>query len=191
MNGEIVIRNENHGYWHSNSLETYANPFFVKLCRAIWSVHSNFMIIGECWGGFMFENRQIILTRSGIVPRLYSLPQAVASLFGKKLLKDGRIEQSEVKSVTALREWFSETHRFLPTGSILLQSSASHFWPYPAYIYGKGSWAAVDILYFLPDIPITFMGEVDGDVYRLETQSIFQAEKQDVKSGTTMKKTNS
>jgi starch synthase len=125
------------------------------------------------------------------VPRLYSLPQAVASLFGKKLLKDGRIEQSEVKSVTALREWFSETHRFLPTGSILLQSSASHFWPYPAYIYDKGSWAAVDILYFLPDIPITFMGEVDGDVYRLETQSIFQAEKQDVKSGTTMKKTNS
>ena len=34
--------------------------------------------------------------------------------------KDGRIEQSEVKSVTALREWFNETHRFLPTGSILL-----------------------------------------------------------------------
>lgn len=114
MNGEIVIRNENHGYWHSNSLETYANPFFVKLCRALWSVHPNFMIIGECWGGFMFENRQIILSRSGIIPRLYNLPQVIASLFGKKLLRDGRIQPCEVKSVTALREWYGQTHKFLP-----------------------------------------------------------------------------
>ncbi len=57
MNGEIVIRNENHGYWNSTSKDTYANPFFVKLCRSLWSVHPNFMVIGECWGGMGFENR--------------------------------------------------------------------------------------------------------------------------------------
>jgi hypothetical protein len=74
MNGEVVIRNENHGYWLSNSLENYANPFFVKLCRALWSVNPDFMILGECWGGFKFENRQIVLARSGIIPRLYNLP---------------------------------------------------------------------------------------------------------------------
>jgi hypothetical protein len=73
----------------------------------------------------------------------------------------------------------------------MLQSSSAHCWPYPAYLYGKGSWAAVDILYFLPDIPVTFMGEVDGEVYRLETMSVFQAEKTDVKSGQQIKRKNS
>ena len=73
----------------------------------------------------------------------------------------------------------------------MLQSSSAHCWPYPAYLYGKGSWAAVDILYFLPDIPVTFMGEVDGEVYRLETMSVFQAEKTDVKTGQQIKRTSS
>jgi starch synthase len=173
MNGEIVIRNENHGYWNSTSKDTYANPFFVKLCRALWAMNPQFMVIGECWGGMGFENRQIIMTRSGIIPRLYNLPQTIASLFGKKLYKDGRVQSQEVKSVTALKEWYVNTRRFLPPGSILLQSSSAHCWPYPAFLYGKGSWAAVDILYFMPDIPFTFMGEVDGEVYRLEIQSVF------------------
>ena len=57
MFGEIVIRNENYGYWNTNSMESQANPFFVKLCRSIWKQNPNFMIIGECWGGFMFEHR--------------------------------------------------------------------------------------------------------------------------------------
>ena len=43
-------------------------------------------------------------------------------------------------------------------------------------MYGKGSWAAVDILYFMPDVPITFMGEIDGEVYRIETTKVFQHE---------------
>ena len=77
MNGEIVVRNENHGYWYTNSMELQANPFFVKLCRALWRQNPDFMILGECWGGFMFEHRQIILARSGIIPRLFKLPQTV------------------------------------------------------------------------------------------------------------------
>jgi len=35
------------------------------------------------------------------------------------------------------------------------------------------------------------MGEVDGEVYRLETMSVFQAEKTDVKSGQQIKRKNS
>jgi hypothetical protein len=91
LNGEIVIRNENCGFWASNSMESYANPFFVKMCKGIWEKFPNFMIVGECWGGYMFENRQAILARSGIIPRLFKLPQAISNLFGKKLHKDGRI----------------------------------------------------------------------------------------------------
>lgn len=57
MNGEVVIRNENFGYWNSNNMETYANPFFVKMAKKLWLENPNFMIIGECWGGFNFEHR--------------------------------------------------------------------------------------------------------------------------------------
>lgn len=57
LNGEIVIRNENYGYWQTNAMEQYANPFFVKLCRKLWSKFPQFMVIGECWGGFKFEHR--------------------------------------------------------------------------------------------------------------------------------------
>jgi len=33
LNGEIVLKNENHGYWDTNSMEHYANPFFIKLVK--------------------------------------------------------------------------------------------------------------------------------------------------------------
>ena len=55
----------------------------------------------------------------------------------------------------------------MPEGSIIMQSSTAHSWPYPAYLYGRATWAAVDILYLMPDIPITFMGEIDGEIYRI------------------------
>jgi hypothetical protein len=173
MNGEIVIRNENHGFWNTNNMEQYANPFYVKMARSIWAKKPNFMLIGECWGGFMFEHRQIILARSGIIPRLFKLPQAISGLFGKKLHRDGRVHDIEKESVLSLRKWYDESRLCLPEGSILLQSSTAHSWPYPAALYGKGSWAAVDILYFLPDIPITFMGEIDGEVFRVGQGSVF------------------
>ena len=87
---------------------------------------------------------------------------------GKKLHRDGRITPCEKQSVLALRQWYDQNTKFMPEGSILLQSSSSHNWPYPAYLYGKKAWAAVDVLYFLPDIPITFMDEVKGDVFRID-----------------------
>jgi hypothetical protein len=173
MAGEIVIRNENHGYWNTNVMESYSNPFFSKLCKKIWKLKPNFMIIGECWGGFMFEHRQIIMARSGVIPRLYKMPMAISSLFGKRLHKDGRIEKCVQENVIAIKKWYDGTRRFLPDGTILIQSSTAHSLPYPAHLYGKGTWAAIDILYFMPDIPMTFMGEVNGEVYNITQQTVF------------------
>ena len=132
-------------------METYANPFFVKLCRKLWERNPDFMILGECWGGFMFEHRQIILARSGVIPRLFKLPIALSSLFGKRLSRDGRVTECPKDNVVALKKWHDETRRYLPEGTIMMQSSSSHNLPYPAYLYGKGTWAAIDILFFMPD----------------------------------------
>lgn len=71
MNGEIVVRNENFGYWNSNNKEHYPNPFFIKMVKRLWQEFPNFMIIAECWGGSMFGKREVILSRSGIIPRMY------------------------------------------------------------------------------------------------------------------------
>ena len=121
LNGEIVLRNENCGYWNTSSMDTYANPFFIKMVRRIWEHLPDFMIIGECWGGFGFENRQIILSRSGIIPRMYKLPQVICSVFGKKLCKDGRVIPTEKETVKTLNDWYEKSKRqLLPEGSILL-----------------------------------------------------------------------
>lgn len=137
MNGEVVIRNENHGYWNSNNMETYPNPFFIKLCKKLWLQNSDFIIVGECWGGFMFEHRQIILARSGVIPRLFRLPVALSGIMGKKLYNDGRVEpQSKAEATASIRTWHDDSRKFLPDGTILMQSSTSHTLPLPAYLYG-------------------------------------------------------
>jgi len=119
-------------------------------------------VIAECWGGYMFESRQVILARSALVPRLFKLPQAIASCFGKKLYRDGKITDIQKQTVTSIKKWHSGSTKFLPEGTIQLQSSSAHVWPYPALIFKRGTWAAADILFFMPDVPITFMGEIDG-----------------------------
>lgn len=127
LNGEIVIRNENWGYWNSNTMDSYANPFFIKLSKKIWESNPDFMLIGECWGGFKFENRHILMSRSGIIPRMFKLPQAISSILGNKLYKDGRVIKSEKETIKTILDLYEKNKRqFLPEGTILLQSSSAH-----------------------------------------------------------------
>lgn len=113
---------------------------------------------------------------------MFKLPIALSSLFGKKLHKDGRIEKCDKDNIVAIKKWYEETRRFLPEGTILLQSSTSHSLPYPAYLYGKATWAAIDILFFMPDQPITFMGEIDGEIYKVggDVTTLFQHDQKDL-----------
>ena len=138
----------------------------------------------------MFEHRQIILARSGVIPRLYKMPQTICSILGKKLSREGRLVDCERKDISTLKKWYEDSRFCMPEGFIQLQSSTAHQWPYPALMYGQAAWAAVDLLYFMPDIPITFMDETKGERYRLETLVSYQAEKKEVKT-TGLKRTNS
>jgi len=137
------------------------------------------------------------MARSAVIPRLYKLPIAISSLFGKSLSKDGTVNSTHKSSVVAIKKWYDETRRFLPDGTILLQSSTAHTLPYPAYLYGKGTWASIDILYFMPDIPITFMNEIEGEVYNISQTNIYQHEmseiqrNQEVQMGGGLKRTDS
>jgi len=116
-------------------------------------------------------------------------------LFGKKLHRNGKVEAMQKDNVSAIKKWYDETRRFLPDGTILMQSSTSHCLPYPAYLYGKGTWAAIDMLFFMPDIPITYNGELNGEVYKVgQVQTVFQHEQTDLSKqsqGGELKRSNS
>ena len=59
-------------------------------------------------------------------------------------------------------------------------------------MYERGTWAAIDILFFMPDIPMTFMREINGDAFRIPTISVIQdLDSKQVNKGKGLKKSNS
>lgn len=120
-----------------------------------------------------FEGRELNIIKSGPVPRVYSLPYALSSIFGIKLHPDGAITQCEKKNANVFRSWYENMRKNQPLGSLVVQSTTSHSWPYPALLYKRGTWAAIDLIFFFPDIPMTFIGEQDGHAFRTKTTNIF------------------
>ena len=47
-----------------------------------------------------------------------------------------------------------------------MQSLTGHTLPYPALLYGRGAWAVVDLLFFMEDVPMTYIGEQNGRAYK-------------------------
>ncbi len=56
----------------------FANPFLLRLCKELWKLNPEFLVVAECMGGPGFENREIDIVKSGPVPRLYTLPMALS-----------------------------------------------------------------------------------------------------------------
>ena len=132
--------------------------------------------MGEVWGGQGYEGREHSIINSGPIPRLFKIPPAVTAIYGKHLHRDGMIAPCEVLNVNSLRSWYESYKKKMPTGAILIQSTSDHSWPYPAYLCQKSVWSFIDLFFFMPDIPMTFMGEVDGHIYRCRTMSRFQTQ---------------
>jgi len=112
--------------------------------------------------------------RSGLIPRLFKITPAVAAIYGQHLHRDGTITPCEKLSINSLRTWYETTRKAWPKGAIAIQSTTSHIWPYPAFLYKKGAWSYIDLLFFLPDIPMTFMGELEGHGFKARTLKHFQ-----------------
>ena len=175
LNGEIVIQNSESGYWDTDNCDSYSNPLFIKLTKKIWHENPEFVFIGECWLNEKFSQRHINLTKSGIIPRMYTLPIIACDILGKKIQRDGGIESVPPNNVSIIKNWYEENYDGLPDGALLVQSSSGQIWPYPALLYGKGNWSAVDLLFALPDIPMTFMDEIDGEAYRVKITNVYES----------------
>lgn len=171
--GEVVLQDENCGYWASEAKHQYANPFLIKICKLLWEKFPNFLIVAETWGGKSFEGREFNIVKSGPIPRMFDLPIALSTLFGKRLRRDGNIVNCDKTNVNIFRSWYENIKKYMPKGSILIQSTTSHIWPYPVLLYKRATWPIVDLFFLLPDIPMTFIGENDGEAFRIKTANIF------------------
>ena len=173
LNGEIVIPNSESGYWESDNCEHYANPLLIKMTREIWNQFPEFIFLGECWLEEKYSQRHVNLVKSGIIPRMYTLPVVICQMLGKKIMHNGNMESVPPENVTIIKEWFEENYQNLPEGAILVQSSSGQVWPYPALLYGRGNWSAIDLLFTFPDVPMTFMNEIDGEAYRVQITNVY------------------
>jgi len=137
--------------------EAYPNPFFVKTTSTLWRTNPSFLVLAE-----VYWDREINAIVSGLIPYSSGLPRSLASVFGTGLTKDGtRMQLSQRQSVKAFYDWYELERMRFPQNSILLYGS-SHYTPYPTAMYGAGAWAAVDLMFLLPEVPITFVGEQAG-----------------------------
>jgi len=95
-------------------------------------------------------------------------------LLGRRIHRNGYIENSKPTSVTIFKQWLEENNKNLPEGSLIVQSSCGQVWPYPALLYGRGNWPAIDLIFTLPDVPMTFMNEIDGAAYRIHVTNVYE-----------------
>lgn len=49
------------------------------------------------------EDRDVCITKSGPIPRLYDLPIKLAAIFGKNLNKNGNFDDIEKKDVSIMK----------------------------------------------------------------------------------------
>ncbi len=79
-----MLSDEDCGYWTSTLKNKYPNPLLVKLCKSLWKVKKDFLVIAEAWTTHG-EYREMSIIKSGPIPRVYFMPVYLASIFGKKL----------------------------------------------------------------------------------------------------------
>lgn len=174
LSGKIVTQEES-GFWTTDLIEEYPNPFLIKITKEVWKKKPNFIFVGESWSNrTKFNNRHVALCKSGILPRLYTLPRAIAQCLGRRIHRNGYIELCQPAHVELISQLLEENYNNLPEGAHLIQSSCGQVWPYPALLYQRGNWCAVDLLFSLIDIPMTFMYEINGSAYRVQITNVYE-----------------
>merc|ERR1719230_491192 len=108
----------------------------------------------------VYWGREKMAVRSGLIPYASGLSLALLSVFGKGLDKDGAVANLGNRvSVKALYDWYKYERASLPENAMLVQASSTHHSISPVCLFEEGAWAAVDLLYFGPEIPATYVGE--------------------------------
>jgi len=175
LHGKVVKENQDCGYWLTEAALDfgYPNPFLVRLTKRIWNDFPNFIFIAEA-----HFQREPQLTFSGVIPHTIRVAQILASICGQSLRRDGsvtKLPESRKSTARTLSRLYRSCKFTMPKGAIQLGCTCTHNSPYPGVLYGRRAWLAVDLLYFLPEIPMLFYGEENGRMYRFNMATVSQS----------------
>lgn len=174
--GSVVKANSEYGYWTSQAgMERgYPNPFICKFCREMWNAYPNFVIIAES-----HFHREPQLIASGAIPHSVRIAQILASISGRSLRRDGSVSRVPGKNRSnprTISRLYRNDRAWLPKNPIMVSCTCTHLSALPGVLYGRRAWLAVDLLMFLPEIPMLMYGEEKGRAYRVNMRSVSNSE---------------
>ena len=108
------------------------------------------------------------MIESGLIPRSHNYPKICARLFGKKFDSNGHITDVKIDHVNVVKHFYNGYYSKLPKNSIMWQTLTNYSAPYPALLFGKGTWPIIDLAFFLNDTPMTFLNEISGAGHRVK-----------------------
>lgn len=174
LDADVARGNEESGFWASRAAARgYPNPLLAKLAREMWTIDAQFLLVGDAhWG------REGVTARSGVLPRTAALPKAAAAAQGWRVAKSGHVQPLRrplSAPVSRLHGWLRREAVAVPASAqtLLIRSTCGHSLPYPALLLGRATWPAVDLLFLLPGMPLTFQDEATGASYRLDVTNVY------------------
>jgi len=169
--GDVVLANVEGGYWRTDAaIDGYPNPLLLKLTREMWHWNPSFLVLGE---SHFHRERNLIV--SGLIPHTLRVATILAGISGKSLRRDGSVRalgENKHPTVDFIARLYRNDAHAIPSGAIMVGGTCSDTSPYPSVLYGRRAWTAVDMLCFLPDIPLLLLGEEDGRAYRINMASV-------------------
>ena len=184
INGKIVLPNEECGFWNAFDIENlsediYPNPLFIKITKSIWEIFPEFIFIGEFNDkNQKYTNRQFILSKSGLIPEIYILPEVITHLYEINLGIDPLSSFMKKSSINHMLRAYNEySNKNMPLNTQCIISSGNDIWPYPNLLFGNGALPYITALFTMDYIPMTFMDEIHGELRRNFPYSYFESSK--------------
>ena len=196
INGNVVIPNQECGYWDSFSLEInknekneigeengniteniYPNPLFIKVTKKIWEKYPEFIFIGEFINNTLkYNNREFILGKSGLVPKLNILPEIFTHLYNINTGINNIIPSFKKSSINdIIKQYYNLLSDNLPLNSFFISASGGTIWPYPSLLYGPGCIPYITAIFTLNNIPMTYINEIYGKSKRYQICSYYDS----------------
>ena len=184
INGKIVLPNEECGFWNSFDIENlsediYPNPLFVKLTKSIWENYPEFIFIGEFNDkNLKYVNRHFVLSKSGLVPKIYIFPEVFSHLYEINIGIDPLMPSMKKNTINnILKAYYEYFNKNMPLNTKCIISSGNDIWPYPNLLFGNGAIPYITALFTMNYIPMTFMEEINGELKRNYPYSYFESSK--------------
>ena len=96
--GSVVSANN-----YDTNHENMPSPLLYKLCKTLWKSFPHMMIFGDMGPNDTDKKKSLIA--SGVIPKSYELLDNLATVFGKRLERNGNIQVTDTKDVNILMDW--------------------------------------------------------------------------------------